>query len=229
MERKEQQSTPAGSQTRQDRVEISTSQKGVDEAAAEVAIGQENGAESEEQAAATDVSPEELQAQLAEQRGQTEMYLDHLQRLQAEFDNYRRRMSQERLQATSRGKENVLLALLPILANFQLALQHAEQDPHAVRQGVQMIWQQFEGFLAEQGVERIKTIGQPFDPSKHEALSTTPATEETPANSVVQEIKAGYIVDGRMLCPAQVVVAQATAVSESAATEPPSDSPPTDA
>lgn len=216
MESKEQQSAPADSQTEQDLVEDAAAQ--VDEAAVETTVEQENGA-GEAQTADADLSLEELQAQLAEQRGQTEMYIDHLQRLQAEFDNYRRRMSQEQLQATGRGKENVLLALLPILANFQLALQHAEQDPQAVREGVQMIWQQFEGFLTEQGVERIETIGQPFDPSKHEALSTMPATEEIPANNVVHEIKAGYIVDGRMLCPAQVVVAQTTTPPETASAD----------
>lgn len=228
MESKGQQSAPADSQSEQDCAEMSVSP--TNETAAEAAIGEENGAESELQAVASDLSLEALQAQLAEQRVQTDMYLDHLQRLQAEFDNYRRRMSQEQLQATSRGKENVLLALLPILANFQLALQHAEQDPHAVRQGVQMIWQQLEGFLTEQGVERIETLGQPFDPSKHEALTTVPATEETPANSVVHEIKAGYTVNGRLLCPAQVVVAQAVPGPTAAtASEPPSDAPRTDA
>jgi molecular chaperone GrpE len=227
MKNKEQQSAPAGSPTEQDCAEMSDSQ--MNETAAEVAIGEKSGVESETQAVAPDLSLEELQAQLAEQRGQADLYLDHLQRLQAEFDNYRRRVSQEQLQATSRGKERVLLALLPILANFQLALQHADQDPHAVRQGVQMIWQQLEGFLAEQGVERIETIGQPFDPSKHEALTTAPATEETPANSVVHEIKAGYLVDGRLLCPAQVVVAQNAEAPQAAVTEPPSDASQADA
>lgn len=227
MENKEQQAAPAGSPTEQDCADMSDSQ--MNKTAAEVAIGEENEVEAEGQAVAADLSFEELQAQLVEQRAQTDMYLDHLQRLQAEFDNYRRRMSQEQLQATSRGKERVLLALLPILANFQLALQHADQDPHAVRQGVQMIWQQLEGFLAEQGVERIATLGQPFDPSKHEALTTAPATEETPANSVVHEIKAGYLVDGRLLCPAQVVVAQNAEAPQAAAAEPPSDAPQTDA
>lgn len=228
MESKGQQSAPAGSQKERDCAEMSASP--TNETAAEAAVGEEHGAESEIQAVAPELSLEELQAQLAEQRDQAEMYLDHLQRLQAEFDNYRRRMSQEQLQATSRGKEHVLLALLPILANFQLALQHADQDPHAVRQGVQMIWQQLEGFLTEQGVDRIETIGQSFDPSKHEALSTVPATEETPANSVVHEIKAGYTVNGRLLCPAQVVVAQAMEEpTAAAASDPPPDASQTDA
>jgi len=152
---------------------------------------------------------EAQQEQLAQQRQKTEEYVDHLQRLQAEFQNYRRRMMQEKSEAVSRGKEDVLRALVPVLTNFRLALQHADQDANAVRQGVQMIWQQFEGFLRDQGVEPIPTIGQVFDPAYHEVLSTVPATVETPANTVVTEVKAGYRIDGRLLAPAQVIVAQA--------------------
>ena len=165
----------------------------------------DNGAATEEQG----LTPEELQQQLVQQRQKTEEYVDHLQRLQAEFQNYRRRMMQEKAEAVSRGKEDVLRALVPVLTNFRLALQHADQDANTVRQGVQMIWQQFEGFLRDQGVEPIPTIGQVFDPAYHEVLSTVPATAETPANTVVTEVKAGYRIDGRLLAPAQVIVAQA--------------------
>lgn len=176
----------------------------------------DNGTGEEPLAAAEALLPAALQEQLEQQRQQTEAYLDHLQRLQAEFTNYRRRVSQEKLQAASRGKEEVLRALLPMLANLRLALQHAEVDAHAIRQGVQMIWQQFEGFLREQGVERIGTIGQPFDPAQHEALSTAPATAEAPVNTIVAEVNAGYMLDGRLLRPAQVVVARAEDTSTAA-------------
>ena len=168
--------------------------------------------------AAEALSPEALQEQLAQQRQQAEEYLDNLQRLQADFNNYRRRANQEKLQAVSRGKEDVLRALFPILSNLRLALQHAEQDANAVRQGVQMIWQQFESFLRDQGLERIPTVGQPFNPAQHEALSTVPATAEMPANTVVSEINAGYVLDGRLLRPAQVVVASAAEATAPAST-----------
>jgi len=154
-------------------------------------------------------TPEALQEQLAQQRQQTEEYVNHLQRLQAEFQNYRRRVTQEKSEAVSRGKEDVLRALVPVLNNFRLALQHADQDANTVRQGVQMIWQQFEGFLRDQGVEPIPTVGQIFDPAYHEVLSTVPATTETPANTIVTEVKAGYRLASRLLAPAQVIVAQA--------------------
>lgn len=167
--------------------------------------------------ASEELTVEALQAQLAEQRQKTAEYVDHLQRLQAEFQNYRRRVTQEKLDVASRGKEEVLRALLPALANFRLALQHAAQDPHAVRQGLQMIWQQLEGFLRDQKVEPILTVGQPFDPAYHEVLSTVPATGETPANTIVTEVKPGYCFEGRLLSPAQVIVAQA---EETTAPEP---------
>ncbi|ETW98592.1 MAG: hypothetical protein ETSY1_18120 [Candidatus Entotheonella factor] len=152
---------------------------------------------------------ESFQVELEEQRQKTDEHLNHLQRLQAEFNNYRRRMAQEKLQAAGRGKEELLSSLLPVLNNLRLALQHADQDPESVRQGVQMIWQQCEEFLRSQGVETIATVGHPFDPMKHEALSIAPATAETPANTVVAEINAGYMLNGQLLRAAQVVVSQA--------------------
>jgi len=178
--------------------------------ARESAAAAENGA-APEAPAEPELTLEALQEQLAEQGRKAEEYLDQLQRLQADFQNYRRRMTQERLEAASRGKEDVLRGLVPVLNNFHLALQHADQDANAVRQGVQMIWQQFEGFLRDQKVEPVPTVGQVFDPAYHEVLSTVPATAETPANTVVTEVKAGYRIDGRLLAPAQVIVARAEA------------------
>jgi len=166
---------------------------------------------------------EAWQEQLAEQGRKAEEYLDQLQRERADFQNYRRRMTQERLEAASRGKEDVLRGLIPVLNNFRLALQHVDQDANAVRQGVQMIWQQFEGFLRDQKVEPIPTVGQVFDPAYHEVLSTVPATAETPANTIVTEVKAGYRINGRLLTPAQVIVARA---EEPAAPEAPATSEP---
>jgi len=167
---------------------------------------------------------EAQQEQLAEQGRKAEEYLDQLQRERADFQNYRRRMTQERLEAASRGKEDVLRGLIPVLNNFRLALQHVDQDANAVRQGVQMIWQQFEGFLRDQKVEPIPTVGQVFDPAYHEVLSTVPATAETPANTIVTEVKAGYRINGRLLTPAQVIVARAEepTASETPATSEPS-------
>lgn len=160
---------------------------------------------------------EALQEQMLQHSRKAEEYFDQLQRLQADFQTFRRRTAQERLDATTRGKEELLRSLIPVLNNFRLALHHAEGDAQAVRQGLHMIWQQFEGFFRDQKVEPIPTVGQMFDPAYHEVLSTVPATEETPANMIVTEVTAGYGLDGRLLAPAQVVVAQAVASDDTAA------------
>lgn len=169
--------------------------------------------------AASEIEGLSLEEQLAQQRQVATERLDHLQRLQAEFSNYRRRAAQEKAQATSRGKEEILLALLPVLSNVRLALQHADQDANAIRQGVQMIWQQCEDFLRSQGVEAVPTVGQPFDPEKHEALSTAPATDEIPDNTILAEISPGYLIHGHLLRAAQVVVARAPEAASSTDTE----------
>lgn len=174
--------------------------------------------ENEVPQAEAEPEPESLEAQLARLQAERDSYLDGLQRSRADLDNYRKRATQERLQAASRGKADLLHALLPILGNMRLALQHADQDADAVRQGVQMIWQQFEGFMRDQKVEPIATIGERFDPARHEALSTAPATDDHPPDTIVSEIKAGYLFEGRLLSPAQVVVARSADETDNADT-----------
>ena len=202
MDTKEQETAPesqaeenAGAEEEDDRAQVATAETQEEEAP-------QAEAEAEPEA-------ESLEDQLARLQQERDSYLDGLQRSRADLDNYRKRATQERLQAASRGKADLLHALLPILGNMRLALQHADQDADAVRQGVQMIWQQFEGFLRDQGIEPIATVGEPFDPARHEALSTVPATDDHPPDTIVTEIKAGYLFEGRLLSAAQVVVARA--------------------
>ena len=164
-----------------------------------------------------DAEPESVEDELSRLQQERDSYLDGLQRSRADLDNFRRRATQEKLQAASRGKADLLRDLLPILGNLRLALQHAEEDAAAVKQGVQMIWQQFEGFMRDQGIEAVATVGEPFDPAHHEALSTIPATGDQLPDTIVAEIAAGYFFEGRLLTPAQVVVARSTAEPDPAA------------
>ena len=161
--------------------------------------------------------PETVEDQLARLQQERDSYLDGLQRSRADLDNFRKRATQEKLQAASRGKADLLRALLPILGNMRLALQHAEEDADAVKEGVRMIWQQVEGFMRDQGIEAVATVGEPFDPAHHEALSTIPAADGQVPDTIVAEIKAGYFFDGQLLTPAQVVVARPPAPPDPAA------------
>ena len=145
------------------------------------------------------------------QQAENEAYRDHLQQLQTEL-----RQTQAKLQAAShRGKADVLQALLPILADMRRALQHADQDADPVRKGVEMIWKKFEEFIRGQGLKLIPTVGERFDPARHEAMSTEPATPEYPPDTIVSEIRAGYFLEGELLATAQVVVARAAEIDTS--------------
>lgn len=207
MEAKEQETKPE-----------SETEQAAEDGAAEESAGVAT-AEAQDEGAGEEVEPEpeSVEVQLSRLQRERDSYLDGLQRSRADLDNYRKRATQEKLQAASRGKADLLRALLPILGNLRLALQHAEEDAEAVKQGVQMIWQQFEGFMRDQGVEAVATIGEPFDPAHHEALSTIPAGEDQLPDTIVAEIKAGYFFEGRLLTPAQVVVARAAVEPEPAA------------
>ena len=206
MEAKEQETAPASEAEQAPEGEAAEDRAGVATAEAQDAGSTED----------AEPQPESVEDQLARLQQERDSYLDALQRSRADLDNFRRRATQEKLQAASRGKADLLRALLPILGNMRLALQHAEEDADAVKQGVRMIWQQVEGFMHDQGIEPVATVGEPFDPAHHEALSTIPATDDQVPDTVVAEVKAGYFFDGQLLTPAQVVVARSAAAPEPA-------------
>ena len=208
MEAKEQETAPEPD------ADQAAGNEAVEEETAGVATAEAQDEGSGEEA---EPKPESMEDQLARLQQERDSYLDGLQRSRADLDNFRRRATQEKLQSGSRGKADLLRDLLPILGNMRLALQHAEEDAEAVKQGIQMIWQQFEAFLRDQGIEPVATVGEPFDPAHHEALSTIPATDDHPPDTIVTEIKAGYFFEGRLLSPAQVVVARSVAESNPAA------------
>ena len=199
MEAKEQETTPEPD------ADQAAGNEAVEEDPAGVATAEAHDEGSAEEA---EPEPDSIEDQLARLQEERDSYLDGLQRSRADLDNFRRRATQEKLQSASRGKADLLRDLLPILGNMRLALQHAEEDAEAVKQGIQMIWQQFEAFLRDQGIEPVATVGEPFDPAHHEALTTIPATDDHPPDTIVTEIKAGYFFEGQLLTAAQVVVAR---------------------
>ena len=208
MEAKEQETAPEPD------ADQAAANEAVEEEPAGVATAE---AQDEGSAEEAEPKPESMEDQLTRLQQERDSYLDGLQRSRADLDNFRRRATQEKLQSASRGKADLLRDLLPILGNMRLALQHAEEDAEAVKQGIQMIWQQFEAFLRDQGIEPVATVGEPFDPAHHEALSTIPATDDHPPDTIVTEIKAGYLFEGRLLSPAQVVVARSVEEANPAA------------
>jgi molecular chaperone GrpE len=134
---------------------------------------------------------------------------DRLLRSVADFENYKKRAKKEMDEAATRGREQLLGELLPALDNLERALKHApEGDPLAV--GVKQTEKQLLAALEKFGVTRFASLGQPFDPSLHEAIQQV-ETKDLPSGSVATEFASGYKINNRLLRPAMVAVAKSPA------------------
>ncbi len=132
-----------------------------------------------------------------------DQYLDALRRLKAEFDNSRKRQERERARTLEAASERLVQELLPVLDNLDRALE-SEGD---IRGGVQATREQLADVLAEEGLLTIASDGQPFDPNVHEAVMGRPS-EDHEDGTVLQTFQRGYLLNGRAIRPAKVVVAK---------------------
>ncbi|MEA2522221.1 MAG: molecular chaperone GrpE [Actinomycetota bacterium] len=139
-------------------------------------------------------------------RAEAQEYLDHLRRLQAEFDNYRKRVQRELQEARELGAAPVLARLLEVLDDFELALIAAAEKPDIDRflHGVELVYSKFTDALRAEGLERMDVQGKPFDPEQHEALMQTGDGDGDPV--VADVLRPGYTLKGRVLRPAGVRV-----------------------
>jgi molecular chaperone GrpE len=125
-------------------------------------------------------------------------------RLQAEMDNFRRRQMRRADDAIAGEQERLLHLILPVADNLARALNHDDQNDESLRQGVKLIYRELMRVLESEGVTRLETVGQPFDPNFHEAVATVPANTEP--DTIIEEIEAGYKLNDKLLRPARVVV-----------------------
>jgi molecular chaperone GrpE len=146
---------------------------------------------------------------------------DKLMRMAADFDNYRKRSRREISEAERKGRDGLLTDLLPVFDNLERATSHAgaageAADPATIRglvDGIALVARQFKDALGRLGIERVESIGQPFDPSVHEAIQHLETTE-FPPGCVAAEVQPGYRFGDRLIRPAMVVVAKAPAVAQ---------------
>src|SRR5208282_2944474 len=139
-------------------------------------------------------------------KAERDALLDRLARLQAEFDNARKRAVREQQEFREYAAADVIKNILPILDSFERALK-AEGDSSDFRNGVELIYRQFQDALQKIGVQRILSAGQPFDPRIHEAVEMVDTTE-VPDHCVLDELQHGYKYKDRLLRPAMVRVAR---------------------
>lgn len=166
------------------------------------------GAQAPSEEAHPELPPEtraDLEEELAQARKQVDEYRDHLQRLQAEFANYRKRVLKEQTRAVEMAAQPLVLRLLEVLDDFELALAAEDSpDPERFRKGVEMVYAKLVDALRAEGLERIEALGQPFDPTEHEALMQTGEGEGEPR--VVEVFRPGYRLKGTVIRPAGVRV-----------------------
>ena len=138
---------------------------------------------------------------------------DQLLRTAADFDNFRKRARREQDDATRRGRETTVKELLPIFDNLERAAAHAESgaDTKAVGDGLRMVTKQFVDTLDRMGIKRVATVGQAFDPSRHEAIQHL-ESKEHPAGTIVAEVQGGYAIGDFLVRPAMVVVSKGAPV-----------------
>jgi molecular chaperone GrpE len=188
-----------------------TPEAGAAEEAEEDLAVPERADEDEEEEAPEAVEDEEdaIAADLDKARAEAESYLDDLRRLQADFDNYRKRTLREQTARSAAASQALVTRLLPVLDNFELAVSAAEQsrDFDRMLKGVEMVLGALREVLEGEGLVKIEAEGKPFDPERHEAVIAV-EQEDTEPGMVVDIVRAGYELRGKVLRPAMVKVAK---------------------
>jgi molecular chaperone GrpE len=172
----------------------SAGQPGDEPGSVEIPAEEENGAE-EAMAA--------LAAELEATRRERDEYLDALRRLKAEFENSRKRQERERSRILETASERLVVELLPVLDNLDRALE-ADGD---IREGVRATREQLADALGKEGLLPVATDGQPFDPNVHEAVMGQPSDEHE-EGTILQTFQRGYLLNGKPIRAAKVVVAR---------------------
>ncbi len=156
--------------------------------------------------AAASVPKAEYEA-LLKKAAERDSFHDNYVRAHAEFDNLKKRLERERMEFLKYAKEDFVTEFMPIIDSIEMALKASKgsNDVKALHEGVSMIDLQVKKFLQGLGAEKIKTVGEKFDPHIHEAVETE-ATDDKLEDSIVEELKSGYRLNGKLIRPAAVKI-----------------------
>lgn len=154
------------------------------------------------------ISREEFNA-LKEKSKQADLYFDKLLRLQAEFDNTKKRLDKEKQEFVKFAEASLILELIPIMEDFERALESANKkdDIESLKKGIEIIVKHFKNLLAKRGLGEIESVGKPFDPTLHEALLRE-EDDEHPENTITEEYQKGYSLGDKVLRHAKVKISQ---------------------
>ncbi len=162
------------------------------------------------------LSPDELREQLTAKTKEAEEFLDKYLRLAAEFDNYKRLASRDQRDHLRFANEGLLKELLVVIDNLERAIRSGSENPtgEALVQGVELTLKQATEILGKFGVRQINSVGEAFDPTRHQAVAQV-ESDRVPSNTVVEEYQRGYYLHDRVLRAATVTVATSTTSTRS--------------
>ncbi len=143
---------------------------------------------------------------LADVQRERDEYLELAQRARADFENFRKRAARDTADAERRGKSGIARELVPVIDNLERALAAASEDD-PLRKGVELVHSDLTAVLTRGGVEAYDPAGEPFDPAFHEALAKRPQDGAQPG-TILETVERGYRLDGQVVRPARVVVAE---------------------
>jgi molecular chaperone GrpE len=154
------------------------------------------------------IDPAELEA-LKARAADARSYYDQVLRARAEFDNYRKRIAQERQYAELSANEKLFQKLIGVLDTFERALDSAQkaENAGAILDGIKLVQTQLQSVLKESGLEEIDALNKPFDPNFHEAIQQVESNDHE-EGTVVQQVRKGYKFKDRLLRPASVIVSK---------------------
>jgi molecular chaperone GrpE len=171
------------------------------------------------------LSREEFNA-LKEKAEQAKLYFDKLLRLQAEFDNAKKRLEKEKLEFIKFAEGSLMLELIPIMEDFERALESANKkhDIESLKKGIEIIVKHFKNLLTKKGLKEMEAIGKPFDPDLHEALLQE-GSSEYPENTVLEEYQKGYFLGDMVLRHAKVKTSKQKTPKDEPTGQAPKDEP----
>ena len=154
----------------------------------------------------TDIDTQNEESQGIEANQKENEYMQHLQRLKAEFDNYRKRTENERINHFKLAKGELVSNLMPVIDDLERMVQFHEEDGQCSVEGIKLIFQKMMKVLEDEGLETIQSKGKTFDPEWHEAVSVKETSKKEEENLNLEEWQKGYSFDGRLLRPSKVKV-----------------------
>lgn len=150
----------------------------------------------------------EIEQALIEEQGKSKDYLNRLMYLQADFENYKKRVDKEIHEAVQRSNERLITNLLGVVEELEIAIESGKktENKKALMEGVEMVLKKLYATLGQEGLMKIEAVGKPFDPNKHEVILKVPTSDHS-EGTIIEEVRKGFMFKDKVIRPSIVKIA----------------------